>query len=146
MRPQITSPLLTAGTALAFALALSPGCSDAPEHPPTLPVSGKVSYKGQPVTKGTVTFVSDDGQTAVGEIQPDGTYSLSTFGQNDGTVLGHHRVSVVASDADPTLMPGSSKGYKPPKDLVPKKYGDAVSSGLEATVSREKSSFDFDLK
>ena len=43
-------------------------------------------------------------------------------------------------------MPGSSPGYKPPKDLVPKKYSQFETSGLEATVAKDKTSYDFDLK
>ena len=38
--------------------------------------------------KGTVTFLSDGGQVATGEIQPDGTYKLSTFAEGDGALPG----------------------------------------------------------
>ena len=64
----------------------------------------------------------------------------------DGAVPGHHKAMIIANDADPTLMPGSSPGYKTPKDLVPKKYGQLDTSGLEATVTKEKTTYDFDLK
>ena len=68
----------------ALLIGSSPGCGGKSQFPETLPVSGKVTYKGQPVTKGTVTFQSDTGQPATGEIQPDGTYRLSTFAEKDG--------------------------------------------------------------
>ncbi len=122
------------------------GCESKPERPQTIKVQGKVSYNGQPVTKGTITFQSDGGQTATGQIQPDGTYQLSTFDPNDGAVAGHHQVMIIANDGDPTLMPGSSPGYKVPKDLVPKKYGDVKTSQLDATVAADKKDYDFDLK
>ena len=131
---------------LLILAAFSWGCGSESERPATFPVQGKVSYKGQPVTKGTVTFESDGGQTATGEIQPDGTYKLSSFAKDDGALPGHHKVMVIANDADPTLMPGSSPGYKPPKDLVPKKYSQFDTSGLEATVAKDKTSYEFDLK
>jgi len=130
----------------AILIGSSPGCGEKSRFPETLPVSGKVIYNGQPVTKGTVTFQSDTGQPATGEIQPDGTYRLSTFAEKDGALPGHHKVMIIANDADPTLMPGSSPGYKPPKDLIPKKYGALATSGLEADVSKDKPTIDFDLK
>ena len=135
--------------ALALVTLLTPlswGCGSQSERPATVSVQGKVSYKGQPVTKGTVTFQSDGGQTATGEIQPDGTYKLSTFAKDDGALPGRHKVMIIANDSDPTLMPGSSPGYKPPKDLVPKKYALLETSGLEADVAKDKSSYDFELK
>lgn len=130
----------------ALLIGSSPGCVEESKFPETLPVSGKVTYNGQPVTKGTVTFESDKGQAATGEIQPDGTYRLSTFADKDGAVPGHHKVMIIANDADPTLMPGSSPGYKPPKGLIPKKYGALETSGLDADVSKDKPTLDFDLK
>ena len=130
----------------AILTMLAGGCGEKSEFPATEPVSGKVTYKGQPVTKGTITFQSDAGQTATGMIGPDGTYTLSTFGEKDGAIPGHHKVMVIANDADPTLMPGSSPGYKTPKDLVPKKYSELNTSGLEADVAKGKGVIDFDLK
>jgi hypothetical protein len=130
----------------ALLIGSSPGCGEKSKFPETLPVSGKVTYKGQPVTKGTVTFQPDKGQAATGAIEPDGTYRLSTFAEKDGALPGHHKVMIIANDADPTLMPGSSPGYKPPKDLIPKKYGALETSGLEAVVSKDKPTLDFNLE
>ncbi len=132
--------------ALAILIGLNLGCGEKSKFPETVPVSGKVTYLGQPVAKGTVSFLSDKGQPATGAIQPDGTYQLSTFGEKDGATPGHHKVMIIANDGDPTLMPGSSPGYKLPKDLVPKKYGAMATSGLEAEVSKDKPTIDFDLK
>jgi hypothetical protein len=135
---------LALSTTLAVTIG---GCgSSAPDRPATVPVKGKVTYKGQPVTKGTVSFQPDQGSPATAEIQPDGTYSLSTFQPGDGAVPGHYRVGIIANTADPTMIPGSTPGYKPPKDLVPKKYNDPMTSGLEATVSKDGKDVDLDLK
>jgi hypothetical protein len=130
----------------ASLVGLAGGCGEKEKHPETVPVQGKVTYKGAPVILGTITFLSDSGQPATGKIQPDGTYRLGTFAEGDGAVPGHHKVQVVANDGDPTKMPGSSPGYKPPKDLVPKKYNEVGTSGLDTTVSKDKSTYDFDLK
>jgi hypothetical protein len=121
-------------------------CGPTESHPETVPVKGKVAYNGEPVPKGTVTFQPDDGQAAVGEIQPDGSYELATFGPKDGAVLGHHKVMIIANTGNPNMIPGSTPGYVKPKDLIPKKYNQLQTSGLEATVSKDKTTFDFDLK
>ncbi|SIO63004.1 hypothetical protein SAMN05444166_7213 [Singulisphaera sp. GP187] len=121
-------------------------CGSAEKHPETVPVSGKVTYDGKPVPKGTITFQPADGQPAVGEIQPDGSFQLSTFGEKDGAVLGVHKIMIISNTADPTMIPGSSPGYVKPKDIIPKKYNQLQTSGLEATVSKDKSAYDFDLK
>ena len=77
-------------------LALSwSGCES---RTPTGKVSGKVSLQGQPVTGGSVTFVpiaqsgTTAGRPAIGPIQPDGTFTLSTYAQGDGAIIGRHRV------------------------------------------------------
>jgi hypothetical protein len=129
------------------ALLIGPiwGCAEPLERPKTFPVRGKVTHKGQPVPKGTITFQPDQGQPAVGDIQPDGTYQLTTFSPGDGAVAGHYRVFVIANTADPTKMPGSSPGWTPPKDLVPQKYSKPETSGLETTVSEDKKEYNFDL-
>jgi hypothetical protein len=121
------------------------GCATDDPHPATVPVEGKVTYQGQPLTKGTVTFQPDGGRPAVGEIQPDGTYRLSTFGDKDGAIPGNHKVMIVSNTGDPTKMP-SSPGYVTPKGLIPKKFADVNTSGLEAAVSKDKKAYDFDLK
>lgn len=134
--------------AVAAALSLvAGGCGGTDvEHPETTPVKGTVSYKGKPLDSGTISFVSDGGHTASGPIKSDGTFDLSTFGEGDGAVLGHHRVRVVANNQPVDVMPGSSPGYKPTKDLIPKKYGDAASSGVEATVAKGQTPIEINLK
>ena len=127
-------------------LVLIGGCGPKEEHPATVPVHGKITYKGQPVPKGTISFQPDSGQTATAEIQSDGTYELATFNPKDGALPGHHKVMIVANTADPNMIPGSSPGYVPPKDIVPRKYGQFETSGLEVDVTKEKSDYDFDLK
>jgi hypothetical protein len=52
---------------------------------------------------------------------------------------------ILANTGDPTKMP-STPGYVVPKDLVPKKYARTETSELEVTVSKDKTSYDFDLK
>ena len=67
-------------------------------------VTGKVTYKGEPVPQGTVNFVPTkppppEGRAATGEIK-DGYYSLSTTGNDDGALPGDYNVAIVAMDID----------------------------------------------
>lgn len=90
--------------AVAVAVALA-GCG--PGHGLTLGrVKGKVTYKGEALKYGTVSFVPDsnkgtDGPIAMGNITEDGTFVLSTSDAGDGAVVGHHKISVVGLDPSP---------------------------------------------
>jgi hypothetical protein len=146
--PEMDSGLMRV-LAICFSTTLAGllvGCGSGEDpHPATVSVQGKVTYQGQPVPKGTITFQPAGGRPAVGEIKPDGTYRLSTFGEMDGAIPGAHKVMILANTGDPTKMP-SSPGYVVPKDLVPRKYASPETSGLEVNVSKDKASYDFDLK
>jgi hypothetical protein len=103
--------------------------------PDVIPVKGKVTYKGQPVTKGSIKFEPDGfGREAHGQIQSDGTFVLTTLKEGDGAVAGHHRVAVTGT------------GIKSPKDALAKKYGGVSSSGWTADVDAEHTEFTFDIK
>src|SRR5690606_587041 len=87
----------TALTAIGALLVSLAGC-DGGEFS-TAPVSGKVVMNGQPVTEGNITFspIAEgnselSGKPASGDIGSDGTFTLSTYGENDGAVVGKHRV------------------------------------------------------
>jgi len=98
-------------------------------------VKGKVTLKGQPLTKGIVRFEPDGyGRMATGEIQGDGTFVLTTYEKGDGAVVGQHRVFVTGT------------GSSPRKELVPKKYTAPENSKLTADVDPEHTEFTFDLK
>jgi hypothetical protein len=103
--------------------------------PDLIPVKGKVTYKGKPVTKGTIRFEPDGyGRKAAGKLQPDGTFVLGTDKEGDGVVAGHHRVSI------------QNTGSHPAKELIPRKYTQRAASGLTADVDAEHTEFPFDLR
>ena len=65
----------------------------------TVPVKGKVTYKGKPLTEGEIVFEPDNsGREAHGSIQPDGSFELTTFKTGDGAVPGTHRVAVTSGN------------------------------------------------
>jgi hypothetical protein len=101
---------------------------------PLIAVKGKVTYKGQPVSKGTVRFEPDGyGRPATGRLQTDGSFVLGTNKEGDGVVAGEHRVSI--SGFDKPLA--SNRALK--------KYG-SKNSGFTAEVDADHTEFNFDLK
>jgi len=99
-------------------------------------VSGTVKYKGEPVTKGSITFepAGKDGRHATGTIE-NGSYTLSTSGtEGEGALPGDYKVIIISTTVDMTELakqtgglvhqggPEFQKIVKNAKDLVPKKY------------------------
>src|SRR4051794_35506157 len=72
------------------------------------PVSGTVTYKGQPVPLGTVTFTpeSTEGRPAAGDIEADGSYTATTATTGDGMLPGKYKVSINAVDRDMSVVKG----------------------------------------
>lgn len=118
-------------------IVLLTGCGPDLDLPELAPVSGKVTVGGQPLTRGIVQFVPDAERgnaapAAVGEIQPDGSYTLVTAGQA-GAPVGFHKVKVTAraepKDETDTL----------PESLIPMRYENPDASGLTAEVKANQS-------
>jgi hypothetical protein len=157
MAARATSRLLLGLACLTGALL--GGCGG----PRVAKVSGRVTYAGRPVSGGKVLFYPEAGRMALGEIGPDGRYTLTTFQPGDGALIGGHRVAIEAT----RVGPGS---YQAPKNLaeekersrgagpggkvlvagkvdwlVPEKYARPELSGLTATVRGGRNDIDFDL-
>jgi hypothetical protein len=146
MKLSLSSPRVAPGV-VAFAVlacvVASPGCG---ESGPTMGrVGGKVTYKGQPVPKGTIAFqaTSPGGRNATGTIAEDGTYTLQTENPGDGAIVGDYKVAVVARDD--VILDYIPKKAPPPKRLTPEKYENPDTSGLTAKVEPGSNTKDFDL-
>jgi hypothetical protein len=89
-------------------------------------VAGKVLIDGQPLKTGLVRVVPENHRPAVGQIDENGTFRLTTFTEGDGCVKGVHAVEVV--------------GCEPEKNgirwLAPPHYAKAATSDLKVTVER----------
>jgi hypothetical protein len=138
-------PGVRAGLPLFVALALIPlSCgSDGPEM---AKVTGKVTYQGKPVPKGTVTFVSPNAAThrnAVGQLDATGNYRLQTEQPGDGAQVGDYEVTVYAHDD--VILDYKPKVPVPPKILTPEKYENPKTSGLKRTVKSGSNTFDLEL-
>jgi hypothetical protein len=77
------------------------GCSR-----PTGTISGKVTYKGEPVKIGNISFVSTEGQTTVSAIlAEDGTYTIPTIS------VGSCKVCVDTSSFNPKTTSSAKGSY-----------------------------------
>ena len=73
------------------------GCktNEGPHIGSTVPVKGKITYQGKPISQGRIIFEpTDASRPAHGTINKDGTFELSTFKHGDGAVPGTHRITV----------------------------------------------------
>jgi len=133
------------GLACLVALMLA-GCPRAPA--PLAAVTGKVSYENVPIAGGTIVFTPDlsrghRGAIAVGEIKPDGTYSLRT-GSAFGAEPGWYRVTVTCPASTSYTAPGEH--FSVPLSMVPEKYGDPELSRLSCEVKENRANtIDFNL-
>jgi len=132
--------------AAGMLLALASGCE--PGSEPLALVRGKVSYKGIPLSTGTIVFTPDalrgtTGPMARSEIQPDGTYILQTQGL-PGATVGWHRVTVMALESRPVIGPDGD--LITPRSLLPEKYRDPELSGLSCQIrGGQENRIDFKL-
>lgn len=149
---------------LASSIALV-GCSD-DGLAKRYPVSGKITYKGQPLAKGQITLMPTDsaGRGGVGVIT-EGSYQITTQSPNDGAFPGDYNVVVTSLDIDTagaeaatqkiaekakieTIQPDQAamaRALATAKSAIPTKYGQVATSGFKAKVEQKSNTFNFDL-
>lgn len=76
------------------------GCSKSPHD--LAPVRGVVTIDGQPFAGGKVMFAPiakgesrNAGRAAFGRLQPDGTFTLTSYDANDGAIVGEHWATLI---------------------------------------------------
>jgi hypothetical protein len=120
-------------------LALLTGCGGN-----TAPVTGRVKFNdgsdAGALARYQVVFESEaDKVSASGNIQPDGSFMLSTYGMNDGAVPGKHRVAI-----KPPASPDPDK--PPPRPAIPPKYFDPTTSGLSVEIKPGQNSVELEVE
>ena len=134
----------SAAMLFASLVLLATGCGKSGE--PVGTVSGKITYQGQPVTEGSVSFNNDRlGASGTGEIQPDGTYQLAT--QGAGLPPGSYKVCIVPPMEEQSTSSQLAASLEP-KEMpdIPQKYRSFQTSDLEATVQEGTNELDFDMQ
>jgi len=103
-------------------------------------VNGTVAFKKKPVTSGVLLFSpiakSDEqepGKTATGDIQPNGSFQLSTYKRHDGAIVGRHRVRFLpATDDEDEKVDDASKTVSSFSNLtLPADYEVEIESGKD---------------
>jgi hypothetical protein len=130
INPKVRSRLrLVAVAGLLLVVGCSPG-----ER--VYEVHGRITLNSQPITPevlsyGYVSFeaVSPDGRDAIGALQPDGTYRLTTNKQSDGAVAGTYKVYVSGTDGQEQSV-----------------FDETSATGLTAEVRPGVNEINFDLK
>ncbi len=103
-------------------------------------VSGTVSYRGQPLSDGTVLILASDGRPRDGRIGPDGRFTIADVPAGEAKVA-------VTSFA-PVEMPAGRGGLPQAgfrrtdvpmerTSLLPPRYGDLAASGLTVRVEED---------
>lgn len=128
-----------------LALGLS-GCGGSSDNLPREPVSGSVSFGGQPLAKGSIVFAptSDKIPTTVTAGIVDGRYSVPRY---EGLVPGSYKIAIsslneVANAKSVRGLPG--KIAPPAKNIIPSQYNTASTLTKEVKAG-ETNTFDFDL-
>ena len=145
---------LTTIWVIVFTMPIFLGCG--PSRPETATVTGKITFQGKPVPEGTIIFYPENGRSASGRIQADGTYTLTTFEKGDGAILGNHTVTIEAVRFPQGAQPKSleeeiAMGKKTksqntnPVWFVPQQYADQTTSNLTAKVTSGSNTIDFKL-
>ncbi len=105
-------------------------------------VSGTVSYKGNPLENGRITFQGPGLPMAYAEIDSSGRYRLNT-GEQRGVAQGEYRVAI----ASYKLGEITGRGNPPSAKLItPAKYAIVDTTDLKAEVGPGSNRFDFELK
>jgi hypothetical protein len=104
-------------------------------------VHGKVTLDGQPLPSGSVVTLPAAGRGAHGMIK-NGEFELSTAGENDGVVLGTHKVAVSATESSQGTGPEAAAG----KSLLPLRYANPETSGLTIEVKSGDNTPTLELK
>jgi hypothetical protein len=133
--------------AVAAILSTASGCGN--KQFSTVPVEGVVRYQGKPLKFGAVVFQPDVGPPALGRIEPDGTFRLTSYGDKPGAILGVHRVAISCYERDAPLPPGvppRTEKMGPGKQLIPPRYFSPQTSRIQVEVKSQNKPFEFDLK
>jgi hypothetical protein len=163
MNVAIKSCYLIASTLSVASIVILSGCgADNSGLDRRYAVSGRVTYKGAPVEKGTIVFEPTNpapptGRHASGTIE-NGGYSLTTSGEGaDGALPGEYNVLVLSTTVDMTGLSKEMGGMvhqgdekfqkivKEAKSLVPQKYSKSETSPLKYKVEPKSQTKDFDL-
>lgn len=121
--------------AVALTAASVVGCGGSDGRPDLAPVSGTVMLNESPLPVGQIIFQPiSGGQPAVGRLSEDGSFTLGTYGDDDGAAVGRHRVRVTSYSTQAGESDAEASGDSLGELLVPERYANFSTSGIEVSV------------
>ena len=135
----------------ALMLAFVIGCNKNDSR--SCELTGKVTYKGQPITGGNMTlFIGDAGYPVA--ISPDGKYSVNQLPEGEATATFdteqlNPNKPVYGGKKDGGMSPipeGAGGGPKGTYVAIPAKYKTKSKSDLKVAVKKGKQEHNFELK
>ena len=114
-------------------------------------VHGRVSFKGAPLTRGTIVFEVTGARPASAQIVNGQITEVTTFRRNDGVPVGKAAVAVFAFEP-PAPSAATSKPGEPnymgmdAKSLIPQKYNHPQTSGLTCVIHSGENEIVLDLQ
>lgn len=131
------------------------GCGGS-DRVPVYPVKGYVALDGSPMKGGgAITLIpvgNQRGKGAGGIIEEDGSYSLSTYGTNDGSMAGEFHVIISQTvydepvnngDSDSGGWTGEAVERVPADQRIPVIYSDPTQTPLTAKIEPRENDIDF---
>jgi hypothetical protein len=127
------------------------GCGGLEEFP-CAPVTGVVTCQGKPVPKSAVFFEPLKGQAegsaivgkqGLGATNDKGEFIVTTYHDNDGAVVGRHRVHVMPSDQPGFVCPCEFNSQTKPIEVEVKK-GEKNHFTFDLPVSKKKPGLSLD--
>lgn len=154
----------TATLGLGVLLSMS-GCGGSDLE--LIPVTGTVTYQGQPVAGATVVFQPESGPPSTATTDDEGRFEMNTRGR-PGVALGNAIVVITALEpmdievaegsgdadiaaddpaaAESAMTPEVMEAMANRKSRIPEKYGHPRTSGLRVEITPDgETHFDFDL-
>lgn len=137
-RSVITQTILVSLLVAAFTL----GCS---QKEKLGAVSGKVTFKGQPLTEGVVIFTNAaKGIHMTAKLDEQGCYKV-VMAKGEGLPPGDYQVSVNPPTVEVPMGPARTAAPMPVYPNIPMKYRNSKTSGLKLTVTEEGNTLDIDM-
>jgi hypothetical protein len=136
--------LLAAVGALTAALPLAVGCGG--NDVALGRVDGVVRLDGKPLASGKIIFQPAAGRGAYGQIGADGEFTLGTYGDSDGALIGKHKIAVIAYEGAGLGRPDPTAQRVSQKPLVPQRYLAVGTSELTYEVKAGSNFVELDLK
>ena len=126
-------------TAAAVILCVTAAAPAQEKKPQTGTVSGRISFKGKPLTGGTITFTPSKGTAVTAAIKADGSYAALKV------PAGAARVTIKTESVKPkptkVVRPGAPKYV-----AIPRKYSDAKPSVITFVVKEGNQEHNVELQ